>query len=157
VGNGGGFSHGGSAVIYSINGNGQRLFYTYNRTLNSWGQETMLPVPVNTGGCVLSVPSFMIGYHLSGTFTSVTFDTGRAGTRVLQAFWDRTLPAGTEVTIEVRVSNILSGGAPAGPWTSPSPEDRIEGRYVQWRATLTTTNALVTPALQEVRVYHYHV
>lgn len=158
VGNGGGFSSDGSSVIYSVNGYGQRYFYTYNRTLDSWGQETMLPAPVSAGGCVLFVPELMIGYHLSGTFTSETFNTGAAGTRFLQAFWDRALPAGTAVSIEVRVSNRLSGGAPAGPWISPSPEDgdRIEGRYVQWRATLTTTDESVTPELQEVRVYHYH-
>jgi hypothetical protein len=30
----------------------------------------------------------------------------------------------------------------------------MSGRYVQWRATLTTTNAANTPTLHEVRIYY---
>lgn len=158
---GGGLTYGGSDIIYSINGNGQRYFYSYNRTLNSWAQLTMVPSAVSEGGCLVHVPPVLIGYSSSGTLASATFDSGPAGTRYVQAFWDRTAPAMTSVSIEARASDSLSGGAPAAAWrslgvgTSGAMND-ISGRYVQWRVTLATSDASITPELQEVRIYYYH-
>jgi hypothetical protein len=161
VSRGGGLAFDGSTRLYSTNGNWQSLFYSYNRTLNSWAPLTNLPAAVTTGGCIVYVPAVSIGYYAVGTLTSVTWDTGTAGVKYVQAFWDRTLPSFTTVTIEVRASDALSGGAPASSWQALGPGNHgdmsgLTGRYVQWRVTLTTADASVTPHLEEVRIYYYH-
>ena len=161
VGNGGGLSYDGSTVVYSVSGGNQNVFYSYNTTLKAWGRLAGVPAMVTTGGCMAYVPPVRIGYSPSGTLTSATFDTGVVGTRYVQAFWDRTLPSFTTVTIEVRASDALSGGAPASSWQALGSGNHgdmsgLTGRYVQWRVTLTTANVSVTPQLEEVRVYYYH-
>jgi len=161
VSRGGGLAFDGSTRLYSTNGNWQSLFYSYNRTLNSWARMTNLPAAVTTGGCIVYVPAVRIGYSPSGTLTSATFDTGVVGTRYVQAFWDRTLPSSTTVTIEVRASDSLAGGVPASSWQALGSGNHgdmsgLTGRYVQWRVALTTADASVTPQLEEVRLYYYH-
>ncbi len=66
-----------------------------------------------------------------------------------QVLHDKTLPAGTNITIEVRASDtvFLKGdGTPAWQDASVLPT----GRYQQWRAALTTTDGGKTPVLHEV-------
>ncbi len=159
---GGGLTYGGSDIIYSINGNDQRYFHSFNRTLNSWTRLAMVPSAVSDGGCLVYVPPVPIDFPPSGTLTSATFDSGQAGTRYVHAFWDRTVQPETLVKIEVRASDSLSEGSPAAEWRSlgtgtSGAMDDLTGRYVQWRATLTTSDASMTPELQEVRIYYYHV
>jgi len=63
--------------------------------------------------------------------------------------WDKTLPSGTDITFEVRASDTLflkGDGTP--PWQDASLLPN--GRYQQWRATLTTTDSANTPVLHEV-------
>ncbi len=94
-----------------------------------------------------------------GSFTSEMLDTGKAGTVLDHAFWDRTLPAGTSVLLEVRANNTLTGGAPSGGWHALGDGvhgslENVTGRYVQWRATLTSDALDKTPVLEEVRIYY---
>jgi hypothetical protein len=115
-------------------------------------------VAVNAGGCLVYTPALTF-YRASGTFTSATFNTGSSGIIHIQAFWDVSLPTSTTVTLEVRAADQLSGGAPNAPWRSlGGGEDGsmagITGRYVQWRATMTTSDVTLTPTLQEVRTYY---
>jgi hypothetical protein len=99
--------------------------------------------------------------HLSsGTIDSQVLDTGINGARWDGLFWSETLPAGTNITFEVRASDTLSGGFPDASWvpmgdSSPITSGLPSGRYMQWRATLTTTDPSETPVLHEVIVYHY--
>jgi len=102
-------------------------------------------------------------FSSSGTIASQVLDTGIAGDRWDALFWDRTLQSGTNITFEVRASNTsFAKDTPPGtlPWisvggTSPVTSGLPSGRYMQWRATLTTSDTSKTPTLQEVRVYHY--
>jgi hypothetical protein len=99
-------------------------------------------------------------YPPSGTIASQVLDTGINGDRWDALFWDETLPAGTDITFEVRASDTLSGGFPDTAWvpvggTSPVTSGLSSGRYMQWRATLTTSDQSETPVLHEVRVYYY--
>jgi hypothetical protein len=98
-------------------------------------------------------------YISSGTIASQVLDTGINGDRWDALFWDETLPAGTDITFEVRASDSLSGGFPDTSWvavggTSPVSSGLPSGRYMQWRATLTTSDPSETPILHEVRVYY---
>ncbi len=99
-------------------------------------------------------------YPSSGTIDSQVLDTGIDGDRWDALFWDETLPAGTNITFDVRAADTLNGGFPDASWvpvggTSPVLSGLPSGRYMQWRATLTTSNPSETPILHEVRVYHY--
>ncbi|MDY6836233.1 MAG: DUF2341 domain-containing protein [Chloroflexota bacterium] len=93
-------------------------------------------------------------YVASGTIASKVQDTGVSGTQWTNLSWGETLPAGTNITFEVRSSDtaFLKGDAsPAWQDVSTLP---VTGRYQQWRATLTTSAMTDTPTLEDVRVLH---
>ncbi len=101
-------------------------------------------------------------YYSSGTIASQVLDTGVAGSRWDGICWDRTLPSGTTLTLEVRAQDASfakDAGSPS--WTpiggiSPVISGLPSGRYKQWRATLTSDGTRTsTSTLQEVRVYYY--
>ncbi|MBI0584587.1 MAG: hypothetical protein ISF22_10230 [Methanomassiliicoccus sp.] len=159
LGNGGGMACDGATTIFAAPGGGARSFYAYSPSSNTWTSRNDVPAAVTTGGCLVYVPAVRTGYQLSGSFTSSTFDTNVAGAKYIQAFWDRSIPASTALTLEVRSSASLSGGAPSGTWQllgsgSSGTMSALTGRYVQWRATFTTSDPAVTPQLQEVRIYY---
>lgn len=102
-------------------------------------------------------------YVSLGTIASQVLDTGVAGARWDALFWDETLQSNTDITFEVRASDTefakdtppetlpCTSVGGSSPVTSGLPS----GRYMQWRATLTTSDTSKTPALHEVKVYHY--
>jgi hypothetical protein len=102
-------------------------------------------------------------YLSPGTIASQVRDTGVAGARWDGLFWDEILPGGTSITFEVRASDTLfAKDTPDAtlPWISvggisPVTSGLPSGRYMQWQATLNTSDPSETPVLQEVRVYHY--
>jgi hypothetical protein len=101
-------------------------------------------------------------YVSSGTIASQVLDTGVNGARWDGLFWDETLPGATDITFEVRASDILFAKDDATPdWVdlgladSPIISGLPSGQYLQWRASLTTSDTAETPILHEVRVYHY--
>lgn len=97
----------------------------------------------------------------ANTIASQVLDAGVAGGRWDALFWDETLQTSTNVTFEVRGSDIIFARADAIPtWTtvggtSPVTSGLPSGRYKQWRATLTTSDTSKTPILHEVRVYYH--
>ena len=102
-------------------------------------------------------------YISPGTIASQVWDTGVPGATWDGLFWDEILPGGTSIIFEVRASDTLfAKDTPDAtlPWTSvggifPVTSGLPSGRYMQWRATLTTPDTSETPVLEEVRVYHY--
>jgi len=100
-------------------------------------------------------------YYTSGTLASQVLDTGASGATWNMLFWDETLPSNTDITFEVRASDTLFAKDASSPsWnavggTSPVVSGLPSGRYIQWRATLTTSDTANTPILHEVRVYYY--
>lgn len=96
-----------------------------------------------------------------GTLASKVWNTGVAGARWDALFWDETLESGTNITFHVRARNTSFAKDAVNPsWisvgeTSPITSGLPPGRYMQWRATLTTSDTSQTPTLHEVRVYHY--
>ena len=74
--------------------------------------------------------------------------------------WDETLQSNTDITFEVRASkgSFAKGDAslswiPVGG-TSPVTSGLPSGRYMQWRATLTSSDPTKTPTLHEVIVFY---
>ena len=118
------------------------------------------PASVSLGGA-LALVAGDTGYANSGTVASQVLDTGVAGARWDALFWDETLQSNTDITFEVRASDTaFTEDAAIPPWTSaggasPVTSGLPSGRYMQWRATLTTSDTSETPTLQEVRVYYY--
>jgi hypothetical protein len=101
-------------------------------------------------------------YASLGTVASQVLDTGVAGASWESLFWEETLQSNTDITFEVRSSNISFSKNDATPgWidlglaNSPMTSGLPSGRYMQWRATLTTSDTSETPTLNEVRVYYY--
>ena len=95
-----------------------------------------------------------------GTIASQVLNTGVAGARWDALFWDETLESGTDITFKVRASDtpFLKDAAtpswvPVGG-TSPVTSGLPSGQYMQWQASLTTSDTSKTPVLHEVRVYH---
>lgn len=131
-------------------------------TPSSWRQTAQPEFASGTGVNVdlVTFPgSIILASTGTGIFTSAVHDTGMNGAKFDYAFWDRTLPFSTTVSLEIRVSDNLSSGEPDAGWqvlgsgTYASLEG-TEGRYVQWRAVLTSDSPGVTPVLEEVRVYY---
>jgi|GEM_PF-1504307 hypothetical protein len=99
-------------------------------------------------------------YYSPGTVSSQVFNTGSPSAVMNAVFWDKTLQTSTDITFEVRTSDIsylASAGSPA--WiavggTSPAISGLPSGRYMQWRATLTSDGSW-TPTLHEIRLYYY--
>jgi hypothetical protein len=100
-------------------------------------------------------------YASPGTIASQVLDSGVAGARWDALCWDETLQSDTDITFEVRASDTLFAKDAATPsWTSvggasPVTSGLPSGRYMQWWATLTTSDTSETPTLHEIRVYHY--
>ncbi|HEX9896685.1 MAG TPA: hypothetical protein VGA85_03385 [Dehalococcoidales bacterium] len=100
-------------------------------------------------------------YVSSGTIASQVLDTTVAGARWDALFWDEILQSNTDVTFEVRASDVLFTKDDAIlPWISvggisPVTSALPFGQYKQWRAVLTTSDVSKTPVLNEVRIYHY--
>ncbi|MCK4369038.1 MAG: hypothetical protein KAV68_05165 [Dehalococcoidales bacterium] len=125
----------------------------------TWGGINRLAII----SAVLNAAAGGPSYTSPGTIASQVWDTGVDGARWDGLFWDEILPSNTNITFEVRASDTLfAKDAPDAtlPWisvggTSPVTSGLPAGRYMQWRATLTTSDTSETPILQEVRVYHY--
>jgi hypothetical protein len=143
--------------VYSLVGAfnpGSPYFLRYNPTANTWARMQNTPANVGAGGALATVP----GYTTSGTIASQVLDTGANGSTWDQLSWLENTLTGTDVTFDVRASNSPFLKDAATPtWTSvggttPVTAGLPTGRYMQWRATLTTSNQATTPVLSEVVV-----
>ena len=155
---GGALAKGRLSQMYAFKGGGPD-FWRHDTAGNSWTPMANAPASVADGGALAFVA--VNTYVGSASIASQVRDTGVAGARWDGLFWDETLPANTDATFEVRASDTLflkdavtPAWTPVGG-TSPISSGLPSGRYMQWRATLTTSDAAVTPLLHEVRLYHY--
>ncbi len=159
VGAGGALTYAGLGYIYAFRGNGTTDCWRYDILGNSWTVMASALGNVAAGGSLAFVGAST--YVSSATIASPVRDTGIPGARWDGLFWDETLPANTHITFEVRASDTLFTADNATlTWTplggtSPVTSGLPSGRYMQWRATLTTSDTSVTPLLNDVRVYHY--
>jgi hypothetical protein len=160
---GGALAYDGSRYIYAFGGNVTAAFWRFDTVTQSWESAPAFnkpaPATVGPGGALALFVATT--YVNSATVASQMRDTGTVGDRWDALFWDETLQLNTDITFEVRASDTLFAPGDASPaWTpvggtSPVTSGLPSGRYMQWRATLTTSTGSVTPVLHEVRVYHY--
>ena len=93
-------------------------------------------------------------YPTEGTFTSRVFDAGNASAtwQTLTAVVDA--PEGTGVSFEVRTGTTPTPDATWTDWQAVGAGGALPGpagrRYLQYRATLTTTNTSFTPFVESV-------
>ncbi|NLE95790.1 MAG: PQQ-like beta-propeller repeat protein [Dehalococcoidia bacterium] len=159
---GGALAYAGNGIIDALRGTGTTDVWRYTTAIDSWG-VTLDTVPAITGLGAKMV-GYVRAYVTVGTLESQVFDSGAPNTQWDLLEWDETLASDTDITFEVRASNTLFlVGDLALPWISVGGSSGVQlgnlvppltGRYVQWRATLTTSNILVTPELKEVRLYY---
>jgi hypothetical protein len=105
---------------------------------------------------IIAIP--IKAYYSSGTIASQVLDTGATGATWNQLSWSETLQTSTDITFEVRTldtSFAKDAGTPS--WisvggTSPVTSGLPSGRYMQWRATLSTSDTSKTPTLHDVTV-----
>jgi hypothetical protein len=93
-------------------------------------------------------------YAASGTFTSRVFDAG-ATVGWETAAWEADVPEATSVDIHVRTGDTAAPGCGWSRWRRLRQPDAAVGatsRYLQYRATLATTDPAWTPVLRRVRV-----
>lgn len=80
----------------------------------------------------------------------------RQSIRELRLDWDAGVPGGTAVGCEVRTgTGPVVNGAGWSAWQScerGSPVTRLQGRYLQWRMRLQTSDPARTPVLRTMRV-----
>ncbi len=136
-----------SISLSALNWSGAYFYYKPQLTSNG----TVTPILDQVG----------LNYHALGWIDSQVLDTSGNGDRWDAIFWDRTLPGGTNIILEVRASDTLFSKDSSIPaWVpigniSPVTSGLSLGRYKQWRARLTTTDVTKTPVLHEVRSYYY--
>ena len=149
----------GNHNIYAFQGGSKTAFWRYNLSSDAWVGLADTPGPVSYGGSLtfVSDPEGK-GGHFSGIVSSKVLDTENNGTMFNGLFRDETLEADTGINFEIRANDtIFLKNASTPAWTAvvgSSSVTPVSGRYMQWRASLTTTNFSKSPLLQEVRVYY---
>ena len=108
-------------------------------------------------GSTNPAPGYTSGvYYASGTIASNVWDTGAADQTWTYLNWQETIPSGAGITFAARASNTaFTKNDNSIPWipvgsTSPVTTGLPPGRYMQWQATLTTSNNFYTPVLNSV-------
>ncbi|MEM0449720.1 MAG: hypothetical protein QW520_07880 [Methanomassiliicoccales archaeon] len=142
--------------VYAVIGDGTSLAYVYDSNKDVWSQSASLPAKVAEGAALASSPKKLL---LSGSMTSSVWDTGSEGTTLVGVFWDSSTPAGTGIKLQVRSSDRLVGGQPQSEWLELGTNPQVayvlsSGRYLQWRAYLSTNDSRFTPLLMEVRLHY---
>ena len=139
-----------SIDLSGLGWSGANFYYKMEFTSDGTGTPVLDDITVN-----------FLTYYVSGTIASQVLDTSKDGTTWTKLSWDETIPSGGNITFQVRASDTLFAKESATPsWTSvggtsPVTSGLPSGRYMQWRATLSTTDTGETPTLHEVIVYYW--
>jgi hypothetical protein len=147
--------------IYAFNGATQK-FWIYNISANIWNDTVVSDPPgsIGGGGSLTYMPPFA-QYQSTGTLATQVYNSGQAGTHWDVFEWDEITHSGiTDISFEVRTSDTgFTKTDPLPSWisigeTSPVRSGLPPGRYLQWRATLSTSDTSKTPILNEVRPWY---
>jgi hypothetical protein len=139
-----------SEVVYYVDGSEVARHPTAIGT-----QMRPLASDFNTDGTNLSVDwTRMAPYASSGIFTSRVIDSSKSATDWLKLTSTPKKPAGTDVTFETRSGNTADAeDASWSSWAAVGADGTIaspDGRYVQYRANLSTNDPSISPAVEEV-------
>ncbi len=113
---------------------------------------------VLVGGSNLGVVALLRrGYASSGSFRSHVHDA-RSFATWGRVSWKGDRPKGTSIAISARTGNTEEPDQTWSDWSEPLSDpqgsvlDRPSARFMQWRATLNSSNPERTPVLREVSV-----
>ncbi|HEY9857534.1 MAG TPA: hypothetical protein V6D05_17450, partial [Stenomitos sp.] len=136
-----------------------------NSAFFSYGHTPSVPAQYEAKAMINSMYyTYDRGTTVSGTYTSNTFDSGNldndwSGTPLT---WADSKPAGTNITFQVAATNDPNATnltyvgpdktASSSLATSGTLLPDIKGRYLRYRATLTTNSLLSVPVLSRVGV-----
>jgi hypothetical protein len=148
----------GSPHRYRIDWNQNTIAYYVDGDLKSTRtaavSATLYPIVADYtgGGASLSVDWLVLKPYVSpGVFTSRVFDqTGPMDWGTVT--WNATTPANTGLAVGVRTSTTTP---PEAGWTPFAPVANAgtvgeNARYLQYQATLTTSDGMVTPSLEDI-------
>jgi hypothetical protein len=152
-----------------VDGEDDNIYHFFDVDLSGYNMSSQFYIAfdaeMNDTGDYLYIDDLVLTepavYYTPGTIASQVLDTGVPGAVWDGLFWDETLGSGTDISFEVRASDTpFSTGGATPAWNSVGGSSPVisglpSGRYLQWRATLTTSDAASTPVLHEVRVYYY--
>jgi hypothetical protein len=137
-----------SAVVYSIDG-AQVASHAVAIAAN---MRVMASDYTVGGGAVTVAWAHLTPYAPSGSFASRVFDAGGPVTWNA-VLWGGVTPAGTALALSVRMGNTPTPDATWTDFVPLSSSGAIIGgssRYLQYQATLSTSNASLTPELDSV-------
>jgi len=147
-----------SAEYNGVNYDGTNSVYSYSTNSGTSYTDSS---DYDISGFRFTVPS--TGYVSSGTFTSSLIDT-TAESAFNNISFDTSLPANTQINIQIATSNNAGGpwnfvgpdGSSSSYYTTASNKEiylnNILGRYFKYQATLSTSNSSVTPSLDAVYI-----
>jgi hypothetical protein len=92
----------------------------------------------------------------TGHLTSTVYDAGPTSSWGVIA-WDADTPGGTSMALKTRSGNTQKPDATWSEWSAAysGRDPKVtspEGRFIQWRATLSTKNTSVSPMLRNVSI-----
>ncbi len=102
----------------------------------------------------LTLGTEQVGYVGQGQVLSIAYDAGFFASWK-ELTWDETVPSGTDISLRVRTAATQTGLGTAS-WVnyaqSGLPMTNDPGRWIQYEATLSTTDPLTTPVLHKVSI-----
>jgi hypothetical protein len=105
---------------------------------------------------IVALASAFTAYVNSCTFTSVPQDTGGISDWKYLV-WEGLQPPGTTLTLRLRTA-ATSDGLASATWIDYPQSGLLisnpSNRWVQYEANLSTTDSLVTPALNKITIYY---
>ena len=153
-------------VRMELSGNTIKCYYDGNLVFNivdssyasgrvgfeSWGNSSAAFDWVNVTTLTYSSPGTLLSSAYSSPVDSADWKT---------LSWTASTPAGTNVTLNTRTAATQSGLASAS-WSnnytaSGSTITSPSNKWIQYQATLTTNNALITPTLYDVTITYTYV
>ena len=155
-------ANGGGYATARAGGGGGRLIYSY--TTKTFSGSLTVDSGAQTNGTAPGTGSIR-GTALSGDLVSSVFDTQDAGVVVGDIVWTAVTPGASTVKMQIRTS---PDGTTWTDWLGPnsssdfyttalggnninnSHEDGVSDRYIQYKATLSTTDPDDIPTLQAV-------
>ncbi len=136
-------------VRFYVDGN---LVHTENVSIGA--QMRPLASDYNAGGPVVAIDWLrMDPYQSPGAFESRVFDSTKDATDWGKLTSTVQKPAGTNVTFETRSGNTATPDGTWSGWQAVNAGDAIaspDNRYIQYRANLSTSDASVTPSVEQV-------
>jgi len=94
-------------------------------------------------------------YPTSGMYTSNSYDSSYPNNDWDKIYFNQSLPVGTTSTYKVRTS---VDGITWSDWSAALANGEaitLNGRYIQWKADLTTTDVATTPKLYDLSLTYY--